>query len=86
MSATSRNRAAATRIATLRNPNEAQATEPRADSVMSTVQDGWLRTGANRLVPIPLSLREWSGIQNRSKFGENSTPRQKAKRAAKGRK
>jgi hypothetical protein len=78
MSATSRHRAAATGSTLPRASNEAKATDAPSVSVMST---GWLRTGAHRLAPIPLSLREWSGIQNRSKFGENSTPRQGAPRA-----
>jgi hypothetical protein len=75
MSATSRRSAEARRSASLSAQNEPRANARPPVSVMSTV-GGWLRTGAHRLEPIPMSLREWSGIQNRSKFGENSTPRQ----------
>jgi hypothetical protein len=70
MGATSRIKA----VASGRAPSEKspRAVELEVNSGPYVNHDaGWLRTGAHRLAPIPLSLREWHGPENRSKFGEN---------------
>jgi hypothetical protein len=72
MKATSRNGAAAKGSASLSSQNEGKGREQDAELRYVNRPTGWLRTGANRLEPIPMSLREWAGPENRSKFGENS--------------
>lgn len=74
-------------IATARNAGEARGGASLEETSLSrgdrrpeskryvnsdAAPEGWLRTGANRLVPIPQSLLPWVGSASRSKFGENS--------------
>jgi len=83
MSATSRNAAAAKGSAPLSGSKSPQSegrpeakryvNSPSVGESRSNSASGYLRTGAHRLAPIPLSLREWVGPENRSKFGDNKS-------------
>lgn len=42
--------------------------QPETLSVMSTPAPGWLRSGPDRLVPLPPALQPYVGPENRSQF------------------